>query len=196
MASITQDKKSNTKRIGFIDANNKRHYIRLGKIDMKMAETVKIYVEKLIAAQITNVSPDAETAAWTASLSDDFHARLAKTGLISERRKVGTLGEMLPNIIKEKSVGNSPATAEIYGQAKRSLYKYFGEDRSVDTITPTDAKAYSLWLAKSGKLEKLGGLAPKTVSKRMQHAWLLFLSVLTLRDEFKISRIREVRYFR
>ena len=81
---------------------------------------------------------------------------------------------MLPNIIKEKAVGNSQATVDIYGQAEKSLYKYFGKDRLVNKITPTDAKAYGVWLAKSGKLEKSGGLAPKTVSKRMQHAFSFF----------------------
>ena len=173
MASISKDK-NETKRIAVLDANGKRHYIRLGKISMKMAETIKTYVEKLVAAQITSVSLDAETAGWVASLTDDFHARLAKTGLVPERKKAGTLAEMLPNIIKEKAVGNSQATADIYGQAEKSLYKYFGEDRLVNKITSTDAKAYAVWLAKSGKLEKPGGLAPKTVSKRMQHAFLFF----------------------
>jgi len=81
---------------------------------------------------------------------------------------------MLPNIIRDKAIGNAQATADIYGQARESLYRFFGQDKQVNTITATNAKEYSVWLAKHGRLKKPGGLAPKTVSKRMQHAFSFF----------------------
>jgi len=139
-----------------------------------LAGTIKTYVEKLVSAQIRNVSPDDDAAWWVSTLSDDFYAKLARTGLVPERKKVGTLVEMMPDIIKEKSIGNTPATAEIYGQSARSLYKHFGKDRRVDTITETDAKDFKVWLKQNGKLKNTGGLAPKTVAKRLQHVFSFF----------------------
>ena len=173
MASISKDK-NGTKRVVFIDVNRDRHYIRLGKIDMKAASTIKTYVEKLVAAQVMNVAPDAETAQWVANLPDESHVKLAKTGLIAERRKVGTLGEVIPAIIKDKSIGTKPATIEIWEQSEESLYRYFGGDRRVDTITEVEAKEFCLWLSKQGSLKESGPLKQTTVYKRVQHAIAFF----------------------
>jgi hypothetical protein len=117
MASISKDK-NGTKRIEFTDVTKKRRAIRLGKIDMKTTATIKTYIEKLVAAQVMNVAPDAETAQWVANLPDDPHAKLAKTGLITERRKVGTLGGVIPAIIKDQSIDAKQATIEVWKQAE------------------------------------------------------------------------------
>jgi len=149
-------------------------YIRLGKIDMKAASTIKTYVEKLVAAQVMNVAPDAETAQWVANLPDESHVKLAKTGLIAERRKVGTLGEVIPAIIKDQSIDAKQATVEVWKQAEAGLYRYFGKDRRIDTITEGEAKEFSIWLAKHGSLKKSGPLKMTTVAKRMQHTIAFF----------------------
>jgi len=173
MASISKDK-NGTKRIVFIDKDGHRHYIRLGKIDMKMAGTIKIHVEKLVAAQAKKVSIDPETARWLADLPDEFYTKLAKTGIIAERKRVGTLVEMIPQIIKDKSVGAKPATVEIWRQAEQGLYRHFGKDRRVDDITALEAKEYKVWLVKHGSLKDSGPLKKATVAKRMQHALSFF----------------------
>ena len=115
-------------------------------------------------------------------MSDNFHARLAKTGLVPERVKVKvwTLGEMLLKIIreKEKSVDAKPATVGVYGQAEESLYRFFGKDRQVDTITSSEAIDFCKWLEKSGRLKKPGGLALTTVGKRMQHIVSFFTEMV------------------
>ena len=178
MASISKDM-NGTKRVVFIDANKKRHYVRLGKISMKMAGTIKIHVENLIAAQTKKVSPDAETNQWVALLSDDFHAKLAKTGLVTERKKIGTLGEVIPSIINESDV--KPGTISTYRQSEKSLYRYFGEDRQVDQITPAEAKEFTAWLSKNGRLKKAGVLKQTTVAKRMRHI-ITFFSELVKKE--------------
>ena len=173
MASISKDK-NGTKRIVYYNADKRQECIRLGDIPLKDAQTIKVHVENLLAAQAMRVSVAAETADWLSRIPDVLYMKFVQKGFVEPRRVVGTLGEMLPNIIKEKAIGNTKATADIYGQAEASLYKYFGEDRKVDTVTATNAKEYSLWLAKHGRLKQPGGLAPKTVSKRMQHAFSFF----------------------
>jgi len=177
MASISKDK-NGTKRVVFIDVNRDRHYIRLGKIDMKAASTIKTYIEKLVAAQVMNVAPDAETAQWVANLPDESHVKLAKTGLIAERRKVGTLGEVIPTIIANRAATVSEQTIEIWKQSEESLYRFFGKDRRVGTITHEDAESFRSWLVSDGRLDGKGGLKSTTVWKRLQHVVAFFKSIV------------------
>jgi len=173
MASISKDK-NGTKRIVFYNADKRQECIRLGKTPMKIAEMIKVHVENLLSAQASKVSVVTETAEWLAKLPDELYTKFVRKGLATPRKIVGTLGEMLPDIIKEKSIGVKPTTVDIYRQAERSLYKHFGKDWKVDTITATDAKEFGLWLAKHGRAKKPGGLAPKTVSKQMEHVHSFF----------------------
>ena len=173
MASISKDK-NGTKRIVYYNADKKQECIRLGNITVKDAQTIKVHVENLLSAQAMKVSVATETADWLGKIPDALYTKFVQKGFVPPRKVVGTLGEMIPKVISEKSVGNARATAAVYEQARESLYRYFGEDRRVDKITPTEVKEYSLWLAKNGRLKKPGGLSPKTVSKRMQHAFSFF----------------------
>ena len=162
------------KRLFFRDRDGKRHHVRLGKITKKSGEQIKLYVSKLVSAQIRNVSPDDDAAFWLNGLPDDFYARLARTGLVAPRKKVGTLGEMIPAVIVDKSVDAKPATVEIFRQAERCLYKHFGTDRKVDSITESNVKEFKVWLEKHGSLKKSTPLKPTTVSKRLQHVSSFF----------------------
>jgi len=181
MASISKDK-NGTKRIVYYNADKKQVSIRLGQVPMKNAETIKVHIENLLSAQAMRVSVATETAEWLTKIPDELYIKFVQKKLAEPRKIVGTLGEMLPDIIKEKSVGNKPTTVDIYRQAERSLYRCFGEDRKVDTITTTDAKEFSLWLAKHGRAKKTGGLAPKTVSKQMEHVHSFF-QIMTERGD-------------
>ena len=181
MASISKDS-DGTKRIVFIDANSKRHYVRLGKIDMKMAGAVKVHIENLVSAQITSTSPDTPTAQWVASLPDDFQTKLAKTGLIVPRKRVGSLEELVPAFIKSRAATVSEQTVEVWRQSELSLYRFFGGDRRVDTITHKDAESFRSWLVSDGMLKKQGGLKPTTVWKRLQHVVAFFKWMVKNKD--------------
>jgi len=184
MASISKENggKTETKRLTFIDTSNKRHYVRLGKVNMKMAGTIKTNVENLVIAQITGQSPDSDTARWVASLSDDLHEKLAKTGLIDGRKKVGTLQELVPAFIKSRAATVSEQTIEVWHQSERSLYRFFGEERRVDMITHKDAESFRSWLVSDGMLKKKGGLKPTTVWKRLQHVVAFFKWMVKNKD--------------
>jgi hypothetical protein len=61
MASIS--KQSNGRRtVQFVAPNGKRKSIRLGKVSQNDALTIKLKVEKLVAASITGHGLDSETA--------------------------------------------------------------------------------------------------------------------------------------
>jgi hypothetical protein len=72
--------------IRFFDGNGGRRTVRLGRMPKRQAESVKRYIEQLVASQLSGSAPPDETSRWLAELGDEFHARLARTGLIAPRR--------------------------------------------------------------------------------------------------------------
>ena|GEM_PF-84874 len=182
MASISKDKTNGTKRIFYYDADGNQKSMRLGKIPMKAAETIKVHVENLLTAQAMGVSVGSETARWLTEIPDQLHKKFSDKKLVLPRRVVGTLGEVIPKIIKERSVDVAPATVEIWGQSRESLYRYFGNDRRIDKITEAEAKEFCLWLAKHGRLKDSGTLKPSTVSKRVEHVVMFFHILLEKGD--------------
>ena len=174
MASISKDKTNGTKRIFYYDADGNQKSMRLGKITMKTAETIKVHVENLLSAQAMGVSVGSETARWLTEIPDQLHRKFSDKKFVPPRRVVGTLGEVIPKIIKERSVDVATATAEIWGQSRESLYRYFCEDKQIDKITEDEAKEFCRWLAKHGSLKQSGALKPSNVSKRMEHVIAFF----------------------
>ena len=51
----------------FYVASTKRHTVRLGRINERIANTAKIRIEALVAAKVAGHSLDAETVGWAAS---------------------------------------------------------------------------------------------------------------------------------
>ncbi len=145
MASISRDK-NGTKRIMFIDADKKRHTIRLGKVSVKAAEAFKIRVESLITATRTGTAIDAQTADWIAALPDEIHERLLRAQLVQPRLKheQHTLGDLISASFESMSVKTTTRTR--YMQSRRLLFECFGEGRPLDDISSRDADAYRSWL--------------------------------------------------
>ena len=81
MASISKDPSGN-RTIQFVGADGKRRSIRLGKVNAKQAESLKLKVETLAASVATKLPLDSETAAWLGNIGDDLSAKLAGVGLI------------------------------------------------------------------------------------------------------------------
>ncbi len=162
MASISRDK-NGTKRIMFIDANKKRHTIRLGKVSVKAAEAFKIRVESLITAHRTGTAIDSQTSDWVCSLSDEIHGRLLKAQLVEPRlhHKQHTLGDLINACFESMSVKDSTLTR--YKQSRRLLFECFGEGRPLDDISPRDADSYRTWLESKD-------YAPAKVSKEISIA--------------------------
>lgn len=64
MASIGSDKRGN-RYIQFEDQPH-RWTLRLGKVSQRNAEGARLRVEKLVAAQLLDATPDPETVRWIA----------------------------------------------------------------------------------------------------------------------------------
>ena len=126
----------------------RRHTIRLGKINKRIAETVKRMIESLEAAKATGHSLDSETAAWVAAISDDIHGKLERARLVPPRKKPVadvTLGQHLEVVFA--AIGpQKKNTVSGYRRARRLLEEFFGRDRLLNSVTPGDADDYKAWL--------------------------------------------------
>ena len=151
MASLCSDsgKRGETYRVISRSKNGKRHTIRLGRVNKRIAETARLMIESLEAAKATGHSPDRETAEWVGRLGDEIHGRLARAGLVSPREPaqpaIVTLGQHLEQFFG--SLGKQkPTTARNYARARRLLEEFFGKNRTLESITEGDADGYKRWL--------------------------------------------------
>jgi len=167
MASISKDP-GGKRRILFIAPDGKRKTIRLGKLSQRAAEAIKFRVEQLVAAQLTGHAIDADTSRWLAERPDPLVDKLARVGLIPERKPkaVVTLGTFLADYVKSR-IDVSQATKEVWSQVTRNLIDHFGADRGLPSITEGGAEDFKLFLIKEP-------LASTTVHKRLGFARQFF----------------------
>ncbi len=150
MASIT--KRPNGRReIQFIGIDNKRRTLRLGKVDQKIAESIRLRVEELNSAKVNSSPIPLYTALWLQSISDGLHDRLQRCGLCEPRTVAAPtelpLHKMLSDYIARRDDVKA-GTRTIYEQAARHLKLFFGNDRSIKSITIGEAGDYRRSLRK------------------------------------------------
>ena len=183
MASISKEP-NGRRRIQFKGVDGKRKSIRLGKVSQRMAETIKLKVEHLVAAAETGGPLDPETARWTAEIGEDLADKLARVGLIPERERA-TLEEFLQEYIDSR-VDAKPASKVVWRHVKRNLTCFLGADRNVRSITVANAEAFRLYLITEQKL------ADTTVAKRLQFTRQFFATMLRrkLIDENPFAHVK------
>ena len=156
----------------FYVASPKRHTVRLGRINERIANTAKIRIEALVAAKVAGHSLDAETVGWAASLHDVIHQRLAQAGLVERRTKDEQNDPSAPRLARhiEKYIASraklKPNTIRNYTTTKRLLMEYFGQERLLQSIHTGHAKDYREWL--------VGKYAPATVSREIKRGRQFF----------------------
>src|SRR4051794_31973665 len=148
MASVVSDH-GGRRRIQWVGANRKRQQIRLGQLDKRMAERVRLKIETLISAAATGFPVDDETKKWVDGLSDQLHERLAGVGLVQPRQKAD-LKSFFDKFVEGQSA-RSKHTRRNIDQARMWFFKFFAETRQLRTITKTDADAFRDFLSKSLK---------------------------------------------
>ncbi len=156
MASITRQAKGR-RIIQFSDANGDRKTIRLGKVNQRTAEAIKLRVENLASAAISGHAVDDETARWVADLDEVMVDKLAAVGLVARRQRA-RLEAFLDAYIATRC-DTKASTQTVYGHTRRNLIEYFGADRPLRNITPGDADDWRLDLIRQG-------LAENTVRRR------------------------------
>lgn len=151
MASIVKQA-TGRREVQFMGIDGKRRTIRLGRVDQKVADTVRVRVEELLSAKATGESVSPQTAHWLRSLSDMFHERLARAKLVSPRevdvtRTDLTLHEFTDAYIRRRD-DLKPASVTNLRQAQAKLDEYFGQSRKVSTINIAEAGDFRRTLRK------------------------------------------------
>jgi integrase len=159
MASLF--KSDGTWRIDFaIGTNGQRRSIRLGRMDKHAAESAKLRIEKLIAAKVTNGTPDPETLSWVAGVDDKLHGRLAAVGLVKPREQSQSALAAFVDGLIESRTDIKPTTKRWYTDARKNLVDCLGANTPLQGVGPAEADKVRLALEKSG-------LGPNTVRRRI-----------------------------
>ncbi len=163
------------RRIDFT-LNGQRRFIRLGRMPAKQAEQVQRFVEDLAFARASGGTPKPATADWLASIDPALHDRLSRAGLIEPPPAAVPLrlGPWLAAYVQGRQDVKA-STATVYGHTRRCLLAFFGEARSMDTITPGDADAFRV------HLKTAEGLAENTIRRRLGIAKQFFRAAVRKR---------------
>jgi integrase len=161
MASIANDP-GGRRRILFVDTDETRKTIRLGKCDRKSAESICRHVEALLGAKIGGQPVPRDTAAWLAIIGTPLRDKLSATGLVEPLQRL-TVGEFLASwLAGKKAAGHKPTSLRAWGQTVVSLTEQFGA-RPLASLAHADGEAFRS--AMQGR-----DLRATTIHKRLGHA--------------------------
>ncbi len=165
MASISKDPNGNV-TLQFVAGDKRRRSIRLGRINSKAANEIKLRVEGLNALLIARLPMDADTARWVGGIGDELAAKLAAVGLIPERRSE-TLGGFLAAYLDRRRTGGKPNTVSNVERVVTELLAEFDPKIGLRDFSAEHAEQFRKhYLARD--------LAPATVHRRLKFAKTMF----------------------
>lgn len=171
MASVANDP-NGRKRILFVDADENRKAIRLGKMDRKGAESICRHVEALLSAKIGGQPVARDTAAWLATIGGKLRDKLAAVQLVEPQQRL-TVGEFLTSWLEsKKAMGHKPTSLRAWGQTVAGLVEQFGP-RPLANMNHVDGEAFRATM--QGR-----ELRPTTIHKRLGHARQMLEDALRL----------------
>ena len=164
-------------RVSFYDKDGERRFIRLGEIGKKMADSIALHVQQLADFSYAGMSPDAEQTAWLGKIGEDLAAKLIDAGLAPKREAPATkaplgLAEFIDDYIGKANVKGR--TRDNFKQARNFLVRYFGENRTLISITAGDAVEWRTWMHSPDG----GGLADNTARRHCGRAKQFFRHAL------------------
>lgn len=139
MASIS-NKPNGRRWIQFTDATGKRKTLRLGKVSLRHAESVKVKVNELLSASVTGAPLSQESSVWLKQIDSIMYEKLAAVGLVRSRARQ-TLGPFLDAYIKGRK-DIKEGTRINLERIKRYLVDFFGEEKKIRDITAGDAEDF------------------------------------------------------
>ena len=155
MASVIRDP-DGKKRIQFIEpVSDRRRAVRLGKMSVRDADVVKNKIESIIAAKAMGRPVDLGTAEWVGDLSNLIHARFAKVGLFESRENAKdlTLPAWSAKYIEQRSTELAKESIRKLRDTSKRLDAFFGHNRQLSEITPSEAADWRAELLASGLKE-------------------------------------------
>lgn len=169
MASLSRE--SGCRRIQFA-LGGKRRTLRLGSVPARTAETWRAHLEHLLACQTMGTAPSDETSNWLRGLNDDSYRKLARIGLVTDRRDSASprLDRFLADYSLERRDLKATTLAAMR-QSTTSLQIFFGAGKLLASFVAADADAWRASLIQ-------GKLAKATVNKRCRYARHFFAVAL------------------
>ncbi len=154
--------------------DGKRKTLRLPAMTWGQACAVKNRVEQLVNCRLTDSAPSDDVSRWLTSRPDEFYARLAATGLVAARSQ-DMLGPFLRGYMETRS-DISENTRKNWKTTINSLVTFFGDDRSLRSISAGDAEQWRRQLGTQTKAElaerkkrKLGPKKPISENTRRKY---------------------------
>jgi Phage integrase SAM-like domain len=158
MASISNDP-GGRRHILFVDKDGNRKAVRLGKVNLHVAEEVWRRVEALNTAAVAGVGIDRDLARWVSTIGDELHGKLAAVGLVSARNRMN-LGEFLDAFLTKRD-GTKVNSFRNFVQAKDRLLGHFGKNAKLADVMPSMAEDWVTAMSKAGYAKATIGRAIK-----------------------------------
>lgn len=149
------------RRIEFsLTKRGQRRCVRLGRVSMKVAESIKAKIEAIVSDKVSNRPHDVDLSKWLSGLDETMLGRLREAGLAEG---VGlarvTMGDFLKRFFD--ALAGKPATRISYGHTRRNLETFFGTTKLLREVSASDADAWRAWLTNNEEL------SPATVARRV-----------------------------
>ena len=174
MASLSRQPNGNY-IIQLVGTDSKRRSIRLGAVNKKTANEVKLKVETLHTLRVANLPMDAVTAQWVNGISDDLAAKLAAVGLIPSR-EAKALGEFIAAYMERRKADAKGSTLTNLTTVSNDLSGFFGAGTPLRGISVEQAEEF-----KSHLLTREPKLAAATVARRLTTVRMLFKQAVRLK---------------
>ncbi len=168
VASITKDP-NGRKRLLFVAPDGKRKAIRLGKMSLRAAESIKSKIEDLISSKTSGCAWSNETARWVAEIPDALADKLAAVGLVEAKGRAA-LGVFLEDYIQSRHDAK-PGTIDHLRRVQNDLIDCFDAEKPLRDFTPGNADGFRLYLI--GRK-----LAENTVRRRCGRAKQFFTAAV------------------
>jgi integrase len=138
------------------------------KISIKLAREVRGRVERILAAKVANVALDLDTVNWLNGIGDALHGKLAGVKLVQPRATAKLL-DFVQNYISQRT-DVKPRTTSNLSMARDRLVSFFGAEKRLHEVSPSDADSWNLWLKER--------YATATVSRTVKMARQFFKSAV------------------
>ena len=137
MASLT--KSGDLKIIQFFCPLTKaRKSIRLGKINVKAAETIKAKIEEIISSKLAGIPWTEELSRWVAAMPDNLAGKLGRVGLLPTIRQNTGLGDFISDYLKKRT-DTKASTRRALLTTKLRIVEFFGAKKAMREVTQADA---------------------------------------------------------
>lgn len=157
-----------------IDGN--RDEIYLGQFDRVTADDIRRHCERILEARLAGTALATETAAWLGRIDRRLREKLEQKGLVEPAPDVGptklTLREFLRQYESQRAGDVCSLTRRNLEQTRKKLLAYFGPEKTLVSVAPTEMARFRCWLS------QVGGLAPNTVRTHCRKAKHFFAAAV------------------